>query len=540
MPLRVRLLAAALSLLPGALTPLAPAAQAPGPPPLSQHGRGALARLQQSDLPGAIATLEEAAGEATPADLALLGTLYLEAGRPGRALQVLGPLAEAEGADAAVLFNAGRAALRLGQQGAAASYFERSLALAPDSPAGRELGLLRGGHGETVEAYRLLRPWALAHPDDVEARVAAAAAALILERPLEAEPLLQGLPEENPRIALLRGQLLLEKGDPPAALAIFEPLLATSPPEIAGDLRRLAADAYIDVGRSAEAVRLLAGSADDPRAALLLAEAQHRTGQAAAAVATLEPFARGILEGPPQAPAELVPQLALDLGRMLAAAGRPAEALPYLEHVTRLDPENSVAWKSLGDALVAAGRRDDAVQALQRFRELAASDTERRRRAEIAANDPVGRSLMEAQRAIGRGASDDALRILRQEAVLSPGDPRPRLAEVRVLLALARHDEALAAAEAALVAFPDLPDAIYQRGLAHLARGETEAGERDLRRALALAPDHTAAMNDLAVLLLTRGEREEARRLLERVLELRPDDALAAQNLERLRAKDSR
>jgi Flp pilus assembly protein TadD len=499
-------------------------------PQLSAPGRQALRLLNEDDLPGA---LEALAGKAaTPVDKALLGTLYLELGRPADALAVLAPEADAPGADAAVLYNAGRAAQALGQLPAAEQYFERAVQLIPVSPAARELGLLRGGQGDFFEAYRLLRPWLERRPDDEEARLAAAACALQLERPAEAEGLLGGLTSSGPRVTLLRGQLLLQQGDPMAAITAFEPLLEDHPPAMEQDLLSLLADAYTVVGRSAEAVALLAPFAGrDARLDLLLSEARYRVGEVEGAAATLEPWlARDGLDP------DLQRRVTLAYGRHMVAASRAEEALPHLQQVTGSDPGSALAWKTLGDALVALGRREEAKEALARFRELTVRDSEAKRRAAAALEDPVMKTLMGARRELAADEPDRALGLLRKEAALSPEDPRPRLFETRILMTRGRLEEAWRAAVTTRERFPDNADAIYHVGALRLARGEIESGIADLRRALELAPEHTELMNDLAVALMQVGETGEARHLLERILVLRPNDERAADNFRRLEA----
>src|SRR5512140_2864645 len=50
------------------------------------------------------------------------------------------------------------------------------------------------------------------------------------------------------------------------------------------------------------------------------------------------------------------------LGRELLAAGQPAEAVTELETAIRLDPDHTASWRWLGQALEAAGRRDEAAR----------------------------------------------------------------------------------------------------------------------------------------------------------------------------------
>lgn len=342
---------------------------AQGPPQLSAAGQKAFELLDKDDLPGAIAVLEPLRGEGglSQVEQAMLGVLFIEAGRPGDAAEVLAPLAEREDADAAVLYNAGRASLAMGFLPAAEKYFERSVALVPVSPAARELGLLWGGQG------RLLRPWASRNPGDQEARIAAAACALRLERESEAEELIAGLPPDDPKVAMLRGQALLLEGKPDEALAVLAPLAEDAPLEMRADLLRIVADTYVMTGRSKEAIALLPdGAGDDVRLALTLATAFYRQGDVDEALATLEPYADHLpgrlAGGAPTGP--FAPLIAFEYGRLLVSAGRGADAVPFLETSTALSPGHTPAWKSLGDALLGAGRRAEALEARKKFRDL--------------------------------------------------------------------------------------------------------------------------------------------------------------------------
>jgi len=131
----------------------------------------------------------------------------------------------------------------------------------------------------------------------------------------------------------------------------------------------------------------------------------------------------------------------------------------------------------------------------------------------------------------GKGDRDEALRIVRQEEILAPGDPRPVILEARLLSERGRLEEAMTAAESAVQLAPDIADSYYVRGVVRLDIGLSGPAEEDLRKTIAMAPQHTAAMNDLAVLLMAEGENEEAKFLLEQVLVLQPGDPLAARNL---------
>jgi predicted Zn-dependent protease len=334
----------------------------------------AVAKHQAGDLQGAIAVLEPLKDRpgVHPAALSLLGSLYLQAARHGEALALLAPLAESDRAGPVILHNAGLAALFLGQVDKAAAYLEKAVAMAPASPASRDLGLLRGGQGRVAESFRLLRPWALAHPEDQEARISAAFGAVELGQPAEAAELLKDLPEDNPRVRLLRGRLRLLHGDPPGALAILEPLLKSAPATLEGEVRRHLAEAHLALGQSSAAIALLQGKvATNPSLALLLARAHNQAGHPADAAAGLEPFSRDLLaKEPAEGDRRFAAQLTLEYGRALVALSRWPDAITALEAATRFAPEDLQAWQLLGRAQLAAGRRQDADRSMEKLRQL--------------------------------------------------------------------------------------------------------------------------------------------------------------------------
>jgi Flp pilus assembly protein TadD len=280
-----------------------------------------------------------------------------------------------------------------------------TLALPAQAQEGaRAEGLRLAAQGKWLEAYKQLRPWALAHPDDVQARMVAGYSAIRLQRLAEAERLISDLPQSEPRVRLLWGELLLTQGNPWGALDMLKPLEAKHPPEIAADLRRLVA------------------------------------------------LARTQASGPPPSPP----------------------------------------------------------------------------------GDPVERIVAQAGDLAAAGRLEDALRIIRDERVLSPDDLRPRFMEGYLLLRLKRLEEALRIAQETAGLAPDNADAVYLRGAVLLALGRAAEAERDLRQALSLKPDHLGAMSDLAVLLMGQGKRDEARALFKTILAVRPDDPVALANLQKL------
>jgi predicted Zn-dependent protease len=357
---------------PAAVPPAASGAAAgSGPAGPAAGSQAAEARMNEAGTLAAAGKFKEAIAKlealrrepgCPPRAVALLGALYLKVNRPKEALAVLRPLAAPADAQPAVLYNAGLAAIALHDGPAAEGYLVRAVRQQPGSPATRELGLLRAHQGRVVEAYSMLRPWSLRNPKDGEVLLTAAALALQLERPAEAEQLIAGMPPDDPGIVLLRGKILVQKGDGKGAVALLTPLLAHHPKGMEPEVRRTLAEGYLAAGQPKPAVDLLKDRvAGHPGVALDLAVAQHRSGDVLGALVTLRPFAdqlpadsKGL--GDPR-PAT---GIAIEYGRLLIDAGRSQEAVAVLEKATHILPQSLEAWQSLSQAYGAAGRRADA------------------------------------------------------------------------------------------------------------------------------------------------------------------------------------
>lgn len=491
------------------------------------------ALLEKGDAAGAIAQLEAArqAGPLAPEALTLLGALYLEQNRAADAYALFAPLTK-DATDPALLYHAGRAAIATGKAKEGEGLLARSVELSPVSPAARLLGLRRGRRGEDFEAYRLLRPWALQSPTDVEVLLPAAYLALKFRRAPEAETFLSALPQEQPRVRLLWGRLLLQNGDANGALAMVEPLRGLAlPGELARDRAAILAEAHLAAGRTVEAKAALEGVTPNDRAlALLIA----RTREGAEAEKVLRPFAEEVLAKPADTWTFEEAETAASVAAEYARHADAAKKLAFLQRSLEIDPWQKERWLELSAALAAAGQKDRA-DAAAREAKLIDEETDALRRFNLdpGAADATTRVLHQVQRWLLRGDASRALKLAAREAALVPTDLRPRFLEVQALLRLQRFDEAARAADRTLAVAPENGDAMYQKGIVQMATRKLKEAEQTLRRALELAPDHTAAMNDLAVLLLEQKRNAEARELLERALILQPDDPAARANLER-------
>lgn len=502
----------------------------------------ALALAETGDLAAAIALAEALCAEDDAPDVAfgLLGSLHVEAANFERAMETLRPLAERDGADPGVLYNAGRAAEGLGLLQDAATWYGRSLEAQPLSPALRALGMMLGRNGRPEDAYVFLQPWTAANPDDHEARRAAAAGAIALERAPEAEALLEGLPADEPGVKVLRAQIYMQRADPWGAINELRLLAAEPPPAFQGAIRRTLAKAYLVVGEAEGALEQMELLEDTgPEDAVVLASAYFQAGRLEEALDTLAPFAEPLPNSPqPEDPPTVARDIVLEYGRYLHSAGEAARAVPFLRLATELDAGSPDAFQALGQALAASGAREEAREVLERFQDLSrkaeddvASVNEKRR--DIA--DPTGRELRAALDLAAAGELDQALENLARESQLSPNDPRPAYAASSLLLDAGRGEEALVAAERALAIAPERADGLYQRGAVLMSLARLAEAEQMFRQALDIQATHPAVLSDFAVLLMSEGRDDEAIGLLERLLEVRPDDPMARNHLDRLR-----
>lgn len=509
--------------------------------PAEAKFKEALDLIGKGDAAGTLRILEDLRrqNQATGPMLSLLGAVYLQENRAKDAMEVLRPLADAQDADPAILYNAGRAALALGQNEAGQKYLERSVEKMPLSPAGRELGLLLSRQGRVIEAYKLLRPWAL-QDDDLETKVIGATLALRLERPVEAEEILAGLPEKEPAIQLLRAQARIQRGDGKAALALLQPLEKNHPASFDLEIRRSLAEAHLAAGDPASALKVLQGhTGNHPGLILLVGKAQRQSGNAEAAKATLKPLVDQIpADGKGLGDPRPAAGVAVEYSRLLLAAGDTQGALPLLEKATRLHAGSREAWEVYAEALTKAGRAQDAAQAKQKAQQIAAAAAAPMPSAPVQTQqqaEALTPNLTEALQLMAAADFEKALVAVRRELAASPSSARARMLEVQLLLRLKRFPDALKAAEASVQADPRNPDFVYQRGAVQIALRKMSEAEKDLRKTLEMAPRHIAALNDLAVVMMMQNKPAEAQKLLEQVIALNPNDQTAKASLENLK-----
>lgn len=214
------------------------------------------------------------------------------------------------------------------------------------------------------------------------------------------------------------------------------------------------------------AAPLLARAPDNRPLALLLAAAELKLGDAAAALAILEPRA---------AQEQRSAILQLELGRAYRMAGRPNDALAALRRALELDAALAEGWRMLAEQLFELGDEIGGDEAYLRYSRLVKSPPE----------------LSDATRAMAEG----------------------------------RHDAADLILEQYLERSPQASAAWRLRGELALRRQRYADAERYLRRCLELTPGDATARFTLAATLLEMNRSAETLPLLDRLLAVETDAA---------------
>lgn len=290
---------------------------------------------------------------------------------------------------------------------------------------------------------------------------------------------------------LRRGQVRLDRGEPEAARADFEAVLAARPnqPAALAGLGEIALNAR----DYAAAIKYLEQAlAADPGADRLrhpLAMAYRQAGQ-------IEQARRNLAEKGDTDPAIADPVLAemaalsrsaqyyLERGYAAARAGREAESLEEFRRAVEYNPDDLAARVSLGQGLLQSGQRDAALAQFERALEI----------------DPDYGPARYRRGTIREESGDDAGAVEDFRAALD-ADPGYLLAGLRLGHALMREGRYVEAAAAYDSVTPPPDQAAifaYRAGLAALAAGDCPRALGRLEDALAAQPGSGEVMQALA------------------------------------------
>jgi predicted Zn-dependent protease len=236
---------------------------------------------------------------------------------------------------------------------------------------------------------------------------------------------------------------------------------------------------------SDEAAALLRSAPGHPLAILFLGMARRELGDLPGALAILEPLAR---RQPRSAAAQY------EFGVTLGLAGRRNDALAALERSVALQADVGEAWRLIADHRLESGDPAGADAAW----------------ANHIAITTAGSRLLAPATALCEGRLADAEQLLRAHLAQSPDDP----AALRMLADLAmraRHwDAAAALLERCLAGAPGFAAARHSYALVLHELNRTDAALDEVERLLAAEPGHPAYLNLLANALGRSGDHVRA------------------------------
>jgi tetratricopeptide (TPR) repeat protein len=207
----------------------------------------------------------------------------------------------------------------------------------------------------------------------------------------------------------------------------------------------------------------------------------------------------------------------LDQGISAASRGDAATAIAAFAQAVALRPDFPIAHANLGLLLMATQRRAEAAPHLRAAVRAMPGDAALQNALGVA--QEASNRLAEAEHAYRAALAAD-----------------PTLAEAHANLGnclrrLGRLDDAQAHYGRAIALQPDFAVAHYNFGVLLQDRGEHEPAMAQYRRALACRPDYIEALNNLGSCLRAQGLIDQARATFERILELQPTRIEAHCNL---------
>lgn len=324
-----------------------------------------------------------------------------------------------------------------------------------------------------------------------------------------------------PRLQILRGKVLAEKGQGTAAVSSFELALAL-------DVR--SHEAHYQLGVMLERYGQLDKALEHYEAAQ-----QIQPTNTAYGVAVAEVMAR--LERPDDALKLLDGMLALEeqsvalratAAEICAARGDHARAVTYLRDAVRMAPDDTGVERSLAMALYHDGRHDEARPHLQ----------------QLLANDPrTGDDALVARgellTALGdcylvNGRLREARDCFQQVTMLHPTQAGAWVNLAKVDVGQSRWGDAQASADRAIALSPTSATAHLLKGFALSNQGYLSESASSFATAHQLAPTDVVSLCMLSDSYRRLGNYQAARSALIRALEVRPNDKLAGQMLQQL------
>jgi putative PEP-CTERM system TPR-repeat lipoprotein len=508
-----------------------------------------LVELELGSLAQARAYLGQALQKAPELLLArrALAQVYLQSGQPQQAIATLRPRLEGNDIDARTYALAGQAYLQSGDAANAETYFRKAAKTRPDDTKIRtSIALAQLSKGDNDSAFSELQ--SIATQDDG----ASANLALISERlrrndldgALKAIDALALKQPDKAYVAVLRGRVMLARGDRRSARDNFERALKIDPGYYPGTASLAGVDVLDNKPEQARKrlEDLLRVDPKNHQAMLALADLRSRTGGTKEEV-------RALMSAAVKAsPGEAGPRVLLVKHHL--AAGEARLALTVAQEAASALPDDPEVLGVLGSAQTAAG---DAQQAIGTFNKLAGlqptSAQPHLRLAEIyfSLSDNAGASrslkraleivpnLLAAQRGLIKTAMaarlpDEALGVARTVQRQRPKEAIGFQLEGDVHATQARWDAAIAAFRTALQKAPS-GELAAKLDSALIGAGKKEEAARLATEWQKAHPQDAEFLVQLGATALARREFGLAESRYRAVIKLRPDDAPSLNNI---------
>jgi len=186
------------------------------------------------------------------------------------------------------------------------------------------------------------------------------------------------------------------------------------------------------------------------------------------------------------------PDAHANLGLVLGALKRPADALASFDRALALDANHFEALANRGHVLLDLGRNDDA---------LAVLDT-------VLAREPrhLPSRVNRANALVALGRPDEAIAEYDTALALNPNDLKALFNRANALFRAGRYAESLAGFDRLLALAPRHPEGLSSRGLSLQALGRHQDALGDYAKAIMLAKDYVDAHFNEALALLTVGD----------------------------------
>ena len=206
-----------------------------------------------------------------------------------------------------------------------------------------------------------------------------------------------------------------------------------------------------------------------------------------------------------------------NLGVVLKAQGKLAEAVVHYGQAARLRPDYAEAHNNLGVALQAQGKPEEALASFDRALQIRPDYVEAHHNQAL------------ALKALGR--LDEAITSNQQVVRLQPNNPEAHLVLGNTHKARGNLAEAVGCYREALHLKSDYVEAHHQLAIALVAQRKREEAVASLQAVVRLQPDHADVYHSLGLALLELDRLEEAVASLRQAVRLRPDQAAVHHSL---------